>query len=100
MFGDALQTSFFQNRILDYLICLATFILGLILIQVIKRLVLKYLKSWAKRTAITLDDIIIRIFEKMLLPLAYLCVFYLSIQQYSEPRILHNIFLKLRWISP
>jgi small-conductance mechanosensitive channel len=91
MIGDVLQTSFFQNRILDYLIVLAAFIVGFLLIRIIKSLVLKYLKSWAKRTAVTLDDIFIRIFEKTLLPLAYLCVFYLSIQHLTLNPTLNKI---------
>ena len=36
------------------------------------------IKAWAKKTATTIDDFLIRIFEKTLLPLVYFGVFYLA----------------------
>jgi len=80
MFKGFLQQTFLHNRILDYLICLSVFLIGIIVIQIFKRFLLKRLKEWAKRTATTIDDFLIRMIEKELLPLFYFGAFYVSIQ--------------------
>lgn len=80
MFKGFLQQTFFNNRILDYLICLSVFLIGIIVIQIFKRFLLKRLRKWAKRTATTIDDFLIRMIEKELLPLFYFGAFYVSIQ--------------------
>lgn len=80
MFKGFLQQTFLHNRILDYLICLSVFLIGIIVIQIFKRFLLKRLRKWAKRTATTVDDFLIRMIEKELLPLFYFGAFYVSIQ--------------------
>jgi small-conductance mechanosensitive channel len=80
MFKGFLQQTFFNNRILDYLICLSVFLIGIIVIQIFKRFLLKRLREWAKRTTTTIDDFLIRMIEKELLPLFYFGAFYVSIQ--------------------
>jgi len=80
MFKGFLQQTFLHNRILDYLICLSVFLIGIIVIQIFKRFLLKRLREWAKRTATTIDDFLIRMIEKELLPLFYFSAFYVSIQ--------------------
>lgn len=80
MFKGFLQQTFLHNRILDYLICLSIFLISIIVIQIFKRFLLKRLRKWAKRTATTIDDFLIRMIEKELLPLFYFGAFYVSIQ--------------------
>lgn len=80
MFKGFLQQTFLHNRILDYLICLSVFLSGIIVVQIFKRFLLKRLRKWAKRTATTIDDFLIRMIEKELLPLFYFGAFYVSIQ--------------------
>jgi len=78
MLEDFLETSFLQNCVLDYLIFLATLAGGILVIRIIKSIVLSRLRAWAKKTATTIDDFLIRIFEKAFLPLLYFGVFYLA----------------------
>ena len=78
MIQDFLQQTFFQNRILDYLISAGLFLLGVVVVSVFKRIVLRRLKSWAEKTATTLDDFLIHITGKSLVPLLYFGVFFLS----------------------
>ncbi len=78
MFQDFLQQTFFQNRILDYLVSAGLFLLGVLIVTVFKRIVLRRLKSWAEKTATTLDDFLIHITGKSLVPLLYFGVFFLS----------------------
>ena len=78
MLEDLLNTSFLQNRVSDYLIFLATLAGGILVVRIIKSIVLSRLRAWAKKTATTIDDFLIRIFEKAFLPLLYFGVFYLA----------------------
>ncbi|MBL7081340.1 MAG: mechanosensitive ion channel family protein [Candidatus Omnitrophica bacterium] len=80
MLREILEISFFQNRLLDYLICALFFLLTVFIIRIFKAIVLARLKAWAKKTATTIDDFLIHIFEKTLLPLLYFGAFYLSIR--------------------
>ncbi len=78
MLKDILKITFLENRISDYLIFLLTLILGIFVVRIIRSIILKRLKAWAEKTATTIDDFLISIFEKALLPLIYFGVFYLS----------------------
>ena len=77
---DILQQTFFDNRILDYLICLSIFLIGVIAIYIFKSIILVRLKKWAEQTATTVDDLLIRIIENKLMPILYFGIFYLSVQ--------------------
>jgi small-conductance mechanosensitive channel len=55
-----LEQVYFNNTVLDYLIALAIVVLGTLVIQIVKRVVLKHLKSWAENTSGTTDDIIVK----------------------------------------
>ena len=80
---DILQQTFFDNRILDYIICLSIFVIGVIAIYIFKSIILIRLKKLAEQTATTVDDLLIRIIEKKLMPILYFGIFYLSIQYIS-----------------
>ena len=81
MFQDIMRKVFFQNRVLDYLICLLIFLVCILLIRIFKRIVLSRLRVWAEKTATTIDDFLIHIFEKTAIPLLYFGAFYLSIRK-------------------
>jgi small-conductance mechanosensitive channel len=78
MINNILQLTFLQNSILDYAIFLASFIFGIIVIHILKVIILKRLKVWADKSDTTIDDFLINIFEKKLLPLFYFGVFYIA----------------------
>ncbi len=78
MLKDILEITFLQNRVLDYLIFLLGFLIGVLVIRIIKSIVLNRLRAWAEKTATTIDDFLIRIIEKAFLPLIYFGIFYLS----------------------
>ncbi len=80
MIQDFLQQTFLQNRILDYLISFGVFLLSILAIGIFRRIVLRRLKAWAEKTATTLDDFLIGIAQKSLVPLLYFGAFYLSVQ--------------------
>jgi small-conductance mechanosensitive channel len=91
MFSDILQRSFLQNRILDYLIVLGTFLAGIFIIQMLKGIIISRMKAWAKKTATTIDDFLLRIIEKKLIPLLYIGAFYLSLNNLAIPSAVSRI---------
>ncbi len=91
MLKDILEITFLQNSVLDYLIFLATLLIGILIVRVIKSIILSRLRAWAKKTATTIDDFLIGIVEKTLLPLVYFGVFYLSTRTLTLNPILSKI---------
>jgi small-conductance mechanosensitive channel len=55
------------------------FIAGILVIRIIKSITLHRLKIWSEKTSTTIDDFLIKIFDKKLIPLLYFSVLYLSI---------------------
>lgn len=84
MIDSFLQQTYFQNRVIDYIIATAIFIALFILIRITKNIVLKLLKTWAKKPRSTIDDKFVQVFEEKIKPflnLVYLGVFYLSLKR-------------------
>ncbi|OIO75043.1 MAG: mechanosensitive ion channel protein MscS [Elusimicrobia bacterium CG1_02_37_114] len=80
MLKDILSTSFLDNRISDYILFILIFIAGILVIRILKNIILSRLKKWASKTTTTLDDFLIHACEKILIPLLYFGIFYLSLQ--------------------
>jgi len=80
MFRQILQTVFFNNRILDYIICFLIFLIGILIIHLFRKVIIQRMKSWAKKTSTTLDDLLIGIVQRNILPLLYFGAFYVSIR--------------------
>jgi hypothetical protein len=97
MFSDVLQRSFLQNSVLDYVIFLAAFLIGILIIKIIKSIVLHRLKAWSKKTATTIDDFLIRIIEEKLIPLLYYGVFYLSFKNLTLTPDVTNV-IDIEWV--
>jgi len=99
MINDFLQQTYFQNRIIDYIISIAIFILLVISIKIIKSILLKLLQTWAKKTTTKIDDKFVKAFEeriKTFLNLVYFGAFYISIKRltiYSQIERFFNIFI-------
>jgi small-conductance mechanosensitive channel len=77
---DFLNQTYFGNTILNYIIALGIFILGIIVIRIFKAIVLNRLKKWAETTETTIDDFLIRGIQRTVVPLLYLGAFYLAVE--------------------
>ncbi len=77
---DFLQQTYFGNTILNYIIALGIFIVGIIAVKIFKSIVLKRLKTWSESTETKLDDLLVRGIQKTVVPLLYLGAFYLAIE--------------------
>ena len=80
MLADLVQETILKNRILDYLYFIAFFSGGLIGLRIVKGIVVRRLKAWAKMTATTLDDFLIHVFERNLVPILYFAAFYTGLR--------------------
>jgi len=95
MINDFFQQTYFQNRVIDYIIVIAIFILLLISIKIIKSILLKLLKTWAKKTTTTIDDKFVKAFEQKIKPflnLIYFGAFYISIKQLTIDSHIERFF--------
>ncbi|MEA5471011.1 mechanosensitive ion channel family protein [Spirulina sp. 06S082] len=90
MFVEILDREFLNNQVLDYIIACAIILIGLITINIVRAFFLQSLKRWAKRTTTTLDDKLIHISEKALIPVLYLGTIYLAIDKLNLHPILER----------
>ncbi len=94
MFNNFLQEIYFSNRVIDYIIALAIFVISLLFIIVLKNLLIKILSSFAQKSTTTIDDHFVEAFQKKirtLLTLLYFGSFYLGIYQLKLPPLLEKI---------
>ncbi len=85
MYEEIFKSVFLGNTVLEYLISLVIIISGIIVIKIFRMFVLKFLKNWSQQTDTTIDDFIVRIVGKTLVPLIYYGIFYVSIQHLILP---------------
>lgn len=78
MLQNIMQQVILGNRVLDYSLFFGFVLMGMLFIRILKSVILNRLKKWAEKTATTMDDFLISIAEKTLLPLFYFGVFYLG----------------------
>jgi small-conductance mechanosensitive channel len=92
--NEILKKVVFGNTVLDYLVSLGVFVGCFILIKIIGLIIIKKIKNWPKKTATLIDDLLISILEKKLVPFLYLVSFYLAIQYLNLPKALDNVVEK------
>ena len=91
-FETILSTVAFGNKISDYLIFAAIAVGGVFAVRLLASVVLIRIKARAKRTAKTVDDLLVRVFERTLFPLAYVFLVYISLSYLILPqRIKHLV---------
>jgi len=80
MLEKFLNTQFLNNSVSAYLVSLLLFVLGLLAVKILKQVVLHQIKKWAQKTKTTLDDFIIHLIERAIIPLSYYGAFLLAIR--------------------
>ncbi len=91
MFQSIMEQTYLGNRVADYLIFIGLFLAGFGMIKIFKHFILRRLKKWAEKTATTIDDLLLSIIQRLILPLAYFGVFYLSVNILSLHPLLKKI---------
>lgn len=79
MVNDFLKQSFLGNQVLDYLIFIGLFLLGVLFLKLFVKAFIVKVKKWTKNTKSNLDDFLIMVFEKIIMPALYFGIFYLSV---------------------
>jgi len=74
-----LQIEFLANQISDYAIAVAIVIVGFVAIQIFKVILTKSLKRWATQRSTPVDNTLIRLVEKAIVPLLQIGVVYVAI---------------------
>ena len=70
---------FWGNSVIDYLVSLVILCGAIAAIEILKRVILKRLIRWAKKSATSFDDFVLQLAGKVMLPLLYFGAFYVSV---------------------
>ena len=95
MLKQILEKTFLQNRLMDYLICLLIIIIGVVVIAIFKRIVIKRIRKITKKTETTLDDFIMKVVEKTAVPLFYFIVFYLAVNTLTLDESVNKVLITI-----
>ncbi len=78
--NNFLNMEFGGNTIKAYLIGLIIFLIGLIIISIIRKTILVRLKKHAEKTESKFDDFLINKIEKLIIPIFYFLAFYIALE--------------------
>lgn len=76
---EILATTYYGNTIKQYLIALAIIVGGILLVQIIRKRLLKQIKKWTEKTETKLDDYLIKGLEKFGLPVLNVLAIYIGL---------------------
>lgn len=97
--NDFLQLQVLGSPVRAYGIAIATLLLGLIAVTVLRRVVISRVRRWANRTATDLDDRLIQLIARPTLWLFYLGILFISLQDIIEqpgfPRLIAQVITLL-----
>ena len=79
MWSELLHFRFLNNRVIDYLLAIAIFLAGIIIIQLLKRVFLVLARRWLKKTPPAFRDFLLKALRRRLIPLLYFAAFYLGL---------------------
>lgn len=82
---EFLQYSYFGNTVQNYMIAGGIFLLSLILAVILRFVLVGILKKYAKKTKTQLDDTLIGVFNKVVVPIVVLAGLYFGLQALSIP---------------
>lgn len=71
---------FWGNSISAYLTALGIFIAGILIVKILDKIILRWLKKWAEKTETTIDDLLIGGAKKNLIPLLYFLALFTAVK--------------------
>ncbi|HEY9761247.1 MAG TPA: mechanosensitive ion channel family protein [Trichocoleus sp.] len=99
MTGELLRLEFLGSSVRGYLIAIATLLLGLLAINLLRQFVIVRLRHWASRTSTDLDDRLIHLVERPTIGLLYLGTLYVSLQDILQnagfPKVFEQVITVL-----
>nr|HPL83162.1 mechanosensitive ion channel family protein [Candidatus Omnitrophota bacterium] len=82
---EIMDRVFLGNSISDYAVALLMLAILILFVKIIVRYFVGRLKKIAKKTATTFDDFLIKVLEKIGLPVLYISCFYVSAKTLKLP---------------
>ena len=82
---ELLKQSYWNNTIEAYLWAVGILVIGFILLRIFRSIILSRLKKFAEKTTTIIDDLLIKLLEKSLLPLAYFGLFIMAVKTLTLP---------------
>ncbi|MGN6478410.1 MAG: mechanosensitive ion channel family protein [Flavipsychrobacter sp.] len=79
------QFEIYHNTVQDWLIALGILAGCLIAVRIFKKIIMRSLKKWTTKTDTHLDDFLVSLAEKSLVPVAYAAAFYFAIYSLTLP---------------
>ena len=89
--NDFWDYTFWDNSARDWSIALGIILASIIALRLVQYFVIWRLKALSQRTQTTVDDFIIRVIQKTVMPLLYILAFYAGIQYLVLPTKAQNI---------
>lgn len=74
-----LNQSFIGNTLQEYLLVLGAILIGIFLVKMVKRIVLKRIEKWIGETETDVDDYLFESFDKFVVPIVYFTIIYLAV---------------------
>ena len=88
---DFLSFQFLDNQISDYLLALVIWGAGMFWLKIFRTIAINRLKKLAARTDNIYDDVIIRIIERNVIPIAYMGIIYVAVSNLTWHPILARV---------
>ncbi|MGC3943396.1 MAG: mechanosensitive ion channel family protein [Chryseolinea sp.] len=77
--NDILDRKYFDNTVQEYLVAASTFIIGLLLLLIFKRLILRSVARLVAKSESTVDDIVFSEVKRFIMPIAGTAIIYWSL---------------------
>lgn len=74
-----LEQNFVGNTVQEYLMVLGGIILGILLVKIFKRFVLRRIEKWIGSTENDIDDYVFESFDKFVIPIIYFSIIYAAV---------------------
>ena len=87
MFEDLefMRIEFWNNTVQDYLISLAIFFGSMVILTILNQQVIHRLKKLAEKSTNELDDFVIQVFNRSIVPVLYVASLYIALKQLTLP---------------
>lgn len=85
-----LSQNFIGNTVQEYLLVLGATILGIFIVKVFKRFVLKRIEKWIGETENDIDDYVFESFDRFVIPIIYFSIIYAAVMTLSLSNYVSN----------
>lgn len=85
-----LDQSYIGNTVQEYLLVLGAILLGILLVKMVKRFVLRRIEKWIGSTETDIDDYLFESFNKFVVPIIYFSIIYTAVRTLNLSSFVEN----------